>query len=288
MTQSNKDITPESTVAYLDRGQGRIAYELTGSDTAPLVVMAPGMGDLRSSYRFLAPALAAAGYRVAAMDLRGHGDSDATFGRYDDVTTAQDMLALVAHLAGPDGSAVLVGNSMSSGSAVWAAAEQPDAVAALVLTGPFVRNADVSAIQRLLVQAVISGPWASAAWRSYLPKLYPGRKPDDFDAQVSAIKKSLSRPGHRKAFVRTTRTSHDPVEARLHQVHSPTLVVMGAADPDWPDPAAEASFIAERLAGEVLMVLNAGHYPHAEYPDVVTPRVAEFLSRVAPVGGTGA
>jgi phage shock protein PspC (stress-responsive transcriptional regulator) len=32
------------------------------------------MGDLRAGYRFLAPALRAAGYRVACTDLRGHGE----------------------------------------------------------------------------------------------------------------------------------------------------------------------------------------------------------------------
>ena len=283
MTNSQLPTASPAPVAYLDRDEGRIAYEVWGGDTGPLVVMAPGMGDLRSSYRFLAPALAAAGYRVAAMDLRGHGDSDATFTRYDDVATAGDMLALVAHLAGPDGSAVLVGSSMSAGSAVWAAAERPSAVSGLVLTGPFVRNGDVSALKAMLFHALISGPWASVAWRSYLPTLYPGRKPEDFDAQSAALKQSLSRPGHRKAFVLTTRTSHEPVEARLHQVHSPTLVVMGSADPDWPDPAEEAAFVAERLAGDVLMVPGAGHYPHAEYPEVVSPRVLEFLAGVAPV-----
>jgi alpha-beta hydrolase superfamily lysophospholipase len=40
------------------------------------VVLVPGMSDLRAGYRFLAPALRAAGYRVACTDLRGHGDSD--------------------------------------------------------------------------------------------------------------------------------------------------------------------------------------------------------------------
>ena len=44
------------------------------------------MGDLRSVYRFLAPALVEARYRVATMDLRGHGDSDATFERYVSAT----------------------------------------------------------------------------------------------------------------------------------------------------------------------------------------------------------
>jgi alpha-beta hydrolase superfamily lysophospholipase len=33
-------------------------------------VLVPGMGDLRAGYRFLAPALRAAGYRVACTDLR--------------------------------------------------------------------------------------------------------------------------------------------------------------------------------------------------------------------------
>ena len=50
------------TTSYLDRGEGRIAYDVQGS--GPLVVCAPGMGDLRSVYRFFAPALVAAGYRV--------------------------------------------------------------------------------------------------------------------------------------------------------------------------------------------------------------------------------
>ncbi len=33
-----------------------------------------------------------AGYRVASTDLRGHGDSDATFTSYGDVETAGDLL----------------------------------------------------------------------------------------------------------------------------------------------------------------------------------------------------
>lgn len=80
------------TISFLDRGEGRIAYEVQGD--GPLVVCVPGMGDLRAAYRFLAPALIDAGYRVAVMDLRGHGDSDDGFSSYDDAATAGDMLAL--------------------------------------------------------------------------------------------------------------------------------------------------------------------------------------------------
>ncbi len=80
----------------LQRPGGRIAYDVVGDGA--LVVCVPGMGELRSSYRYTVPALISAGLQVATMDLRGHGDSDATFDRYDDVALADDILALIAAL----------------------------------------------------------------------------------------------------------------------------------------------------------------------------------------------
>ena len=53
---------------FLDIEGGRIAYDVTG--TGPLVVLSHGIGDRRQAYRFLAPQLAQAGYRVASADLR--------------------------------------------------------------------------------------------------------------------------------------------------------------------------------------------------------------------------
>jgi alpha-beta hydrolase superfamily lysophospholipase len=58
---------------FLDVEGGRIAYDVTGS--GPLVVLSHGIGDHRQAYRFLAPKLAQAGYRVVSADLRGHGES---------------------------------------------------------------------------------------------------------------------------------------------------------------------------------------------------------------------
>src|SRR3972149_5757052 len=92
---------------FLDRPDGRIAYDVVGD--GPLVVCVPGMGDPRSVYRFLSPVLVDAGFRVAPLDLRGHGDSDATFRAYDDVAAGRDILALVAELGGPP---IGIGNSM--------------------------------------------------------------------------------------------------------------------------------------------------------------------------------
>jgi pimeloyl-ACP methyl ester carboxylesterase len=264
--------------SYLDRRQGRIAYDERGE--GPLVVCVPGMGDLRSVYRTLAPSLAAVGYRVVTVDLRGHGDSDATFDRYDDAAAGSDLLALVEHLgAGP---AILIGTSMGAAAAAWAAAERPEAVSGLVLIGPFVRDVPVAWYLRAALRLALRRPWGPRAWAVYYAKLYPGRRPADLGDHTDRILTSLRRPAHWRAFVATTRTSHAPVEARLGHIEAPTLVVMGAADPDFADPEVEARLVAERTSGEVHLVADAGHYPQAEYPERVLPAVQAFLARVRP------
>jgi pimeloyl-ACP methyl ester carboxylesterase len=261
---------------YLDRGDGRIAYDVTGQ--GPLVIAAPGMGDVRAVYRFLVPDLAAAGFRVATMDIRGHGESDTTFSSYDDVALGTDLLALAEHLGGP---AILIGNSMGAGAAVWAAAERPDLVSRLVLIGPFVRNAPTSRLAMLAFRLGLVRPWGERVWLGYYPKFYPGRKPEDLDEHRGRIRESLRRPGAWAAFVATTHTSHAPAEARLDDVRAPALVVMGERDPDFRDPAAEARFVAERLGASLVLVPSSGHYPQAEYPEVVTPAVTAFLTGAA-------
>jgi hypothetical protein len=58
----------DTTTQYLSVPGGNIAFDERG--TGPLVLLVPGMGDLRSTYRFLAPAtailefLGAAGHRA--------------------------------------------------------------------------------------------------------------------------------------------------------------------------------------------------------------------------------
>lgn len=260
------------TTAYLDRPGGRIAYDVTG--TGPLVICLPGMGDVRSVYRSLASALVDAGFRVATMDLRGHGDSDATFDAYDDVAAGDDLIALAKHLGGRT---VFIGNSMGAGAACWAAAEEPHLTGGLVLLGPFVREGTANPLGALVFRLALLRPWGPTAWRAYFGSLYPTRRNAEFEAHMTEVTRSLRRPAYWEAFRATTRTSHAPVEARLGQVRAPTLVVMGEKDPDFADPTGEANWIAKRLACEVLMVAGAGHYPQAEFPEIVSPAVVRFL-----------
>ena len=268
--------------SYLDRPGGRIGYDVAG--TGPLVVLVPGMGDLRAAYRFLAPALRAAGYRVACTDLRGHGDSDATFSSYGDEETMDDVAALISELGGP---AVIVGNSMAAGSAVLAAAQRPELVSGLVLVGPFVRNPAVGAGRRVLLRVAMAPLWAAISWKSYLPKLYAGRKPADFGEYRDQVVASLRRPGYARAFSLTTRTSHASAQARLAEVTAPALIVMGEQDPDFGDPAGEAAWIAHAIRAQVVMVPEAGHYPQSQRPDITTAAVLRFLATVHGAIGNG-
>jgi pimeloyl-ACP methyl ester carboxylesterase len=257
---------------YLDRPGGRLGYDVQGE--GPLVLAVPGMGDLRSSYRFLAPQLVASGYRVATVDLRGHGESSTTFSTYDDVAAASDLVALVEHLGGP---AILIGNSMGAGAAVIAAADRPDLVSRLVLLGPFVREVPMPPGVGLALRLALLRPWGPRFWRFWHRRLFPSAVPADYDAYQRELHASLTRPGAWRALQQTARTSHQPADDRLDSVKAPALVVMGSADPDFPDPAAEAQLIADRLSGEVVVVPDVGHYPQAEAPDVTGRAVLEFL-----------
>jgi pimeloyl-ACP methyl ester carboxylesterase len=219
---------------------------------------------------------------VATTDLRGHGESDTTFTTYGDPATAGDISALISELGGR---AIVIGNSLAAGAAVIVAAEHPAQVAGLVLVGPFVRNPPANALMLALFRVMMAPLWVAAMWSSYLPTLYAGKKPDDFDAYRASVVASLRRPGYGKAFSMTTRqTTHDPAQARVGDVKAPALIVMGERDPDFKDPAAEAKWVAEALRGEAVMVAEAGHYPQSQQPELTTRAVLDFLAKVAPRG----
>lgn len=282
MENSNRT-TSSSITFFLDRPHGKLAYDLAGS--GPLVVASPGLGDLRQTYRFIVPVLVAAGYRVATVDLRGHGGSSTDWPSYAETAIADDLVALVEHLRAGGERALLVGNSYSGAAAVVAAARRPDLMAGLVLSGAFVRTVPQSAMQRVATWVVSNTPLGRRVWTSYVPSLYPGAKPADFPAYHAALKANLAEPGRFAAVAAMARADHDAAQAALPQVTAPTLVVMGTDDPDFPDPVAEARLTVEGLAGpaDVVLAEGAGHYPQAEQPGVVAPALLAFLQRVLPV-----
>lgn len=271
-----------SDVQYLQRPEGRVAYTVDGSADGRLVVLVPGMGDLRGTWRELVGPLVAAGSRVAVTDLRGHGDSDLTFRTFGDEATGGDVLALVDELGG--GPAVLVGNSMGAGSVAWAAAERPDAVAALVLTGPLLRNPPghrlAAALTRLAYPLVFARPWGARLWTAYYrDPLNRGRHAPWLDEHVAALRAAYRDPARLSQFRRLTwQLTHEPVERRVADVRTPVLAFVGRRDPDFRDPVAEAAWLEEAVGARVVLLDDVAHYPQHQAPDLVAPAVLEFLA----------
>lgn len=263
---------------YLSVPGGQIAYEVAGE--GPLVVCAPSMGDLRQEYRFLAPQFVQAGYRVAWMDVRGHGESSVGWQDVSVVGVGRDMLALIRHL--DSGPALLYGASMAAGAAVWAAVEDPQAVSGCVLSGPFVRNEPIGTDKNtgrfysLLFGALLARPWGAAVWSMYYSNLYPTRKPQDLAAYQSQLRANLAQPGRLESLQAMLRADKNPSEERLARLDRRTLVLMGEKDPDFKDPAAEAEWIGRMTGGTVHILPSAGHYPQAEYPDETAALVLAF------------
>jgi len=265
--------------SFLDQQDGRIAYDDAGS--GPLVVCVPSMGDVRGEYRFLAPQLAAAGYRVVTMDLRGLGESSVQWPDFSVAGVGSDLVALIRSLqAGP---AVIVGCSMAAGAAVWAAAEAPELVAGLLLIGPFVRGR-TSRLGKLLYSTLFARPWGAAAWLRYYATLYPTRKPADFAAYSAALRANLAAPGRLEALQQMLFASKDASEERLPRVKAPALVLMGSQDPDFKQPEAEAQWVANSLHARYAIVPGAGHYPHAEMPDITGPLALSFVQSAHEAG----
>ena len=272
MQSSNKK---ETKVGILEREEGQIVYEDTGG-TGPLVVCVPGMGVSRSVYRFSTPLLAIRGYRVVTMDLRGMGDSSVGWRDYSESAIASDILALIQRLN--SGPAILIGNSIGAGAAVCVAADYPQLVARLVLAGPFVRQIPVSRLKLVLFRLVLMWPWGVNTWVNYQAnKLYPSAKPDDMDSFNRALRAKLHERGRLKALQRMAATDHRAAEARLDNVHVPSLIIMGGADPDFPDPRSEAELVANRIQGKSVILEGVGHYPQAEVPNTFVDQTLEFL-----------
>src|ERR1700726_1090100 len=110
-----------------------------------LVVLCHGFPELAFSWRHQIPALADAGYRVIAPDMRGFGESSAPaeVEAYDVASLCGDMTGLLDTLG--ERSAIFVGHDWGA-SLVWALAvlERVRAVAALGV--PFVPRAPAAPI----------------------------------------------------------------------------------------------------------------------------------------------
>ncbi len=134
----------QPTQYEFDTGEVRLTYFEWGAGGAPTVLLVHATGFHARCWDRTVAALPA-GYRVIAVDMRGHGRSERK-GPYVWETFGRDLVALISGL-GLSG-VVGVGHSMGGHSVTQAAAADPDAFSRLLLLDPVILDPEVYASDR--------------------------------------------------------------------------------------------------------------------------------------------
>jgi pimeloyl-ACP methyl ester carboxylesterase len=209
-------------------------------------------------------ALADAGWRADAVDLRGHGVAPRTLD-YTVAAYAADVAAAEAPGDGPWD--LVVGHSLGGAAAVLAAAEHPDWTRRLVLVDPAIRpTARDLQIVRASQEAAFDDP-SQAAVRAGHPTWH------EHDIEL----KALSAQQASRWAVEQTSAQNTPwdVTAAAMALTVPTHI-LGS------DPRTYSIYWGERLddlraanpAIGYSIVAGAGHSPHRDKPEET---MAEFL-----------
>jgi pimeloyl-ACP methyl ester carboxylesterase len=280
-------------------------FHVAESGAGPLVLFLHGFPEFWWAWRHQLPALAAAGYRAAAMDLRGYGSSDKTPRGYDPTTLAADVSGVVRTLGAR--SAVLVGHGWGGYVGWTVAAAHPDCVSALCTLGaphparmisrPFPAATRASVSHVIAMQA----PWLPE--RRIRRGGYVARHLGRWSSPASAFPSELEVARYAEALtvwpsphcaleyhrwlVRSRLRSDGRAFARLMRspLDLPVLQVVGADDPATNLTAVRRSARHVRGTHDVLLVDAAGHFVQEEQPEVFTSALLSWLARVQPPGG---
>ncbi|GMF33306.1 unnamed protein product [Phytophthora fragariaefolia] len=267
-----------------------------------IAICLPGIGDTRRQFRLLAPLLHdRLGFRVLLGDLRGFGDSTSfeddtehTYSAYSPESVASDVTSLMEKLgaADPTCSFMLLGNSLSAGSMVLAAAaaakmaETGPNITAVALLGPILRDSPMDVWFRPLSHLLFRPLYGASIWASYYKTLYPGKIPSDFEAELEILRTHLkTQKGNIMNVGRFVRASKAHVESSIRDLgKQPALHVLaffGKKDPDYANIDAEMEWFTAAVPHARLFTDDeGGHYPHLENPERVITAIAEsFLGK---------
>jgi epoxide hydrolase 4 len=276
-----------------DAGEVRLHYVEAG--TGPLVLLLHGFPEFWYSWRHQIPALAAAGFRVVAPDLRGCNRSEKPPG-----VAAYRMERLVGDVAGLIAAcgaqrASLVGHDWG-GAVAWAvAARRPEAVERLaVLNAPHpsrflaVARRRPRQLARSWYMAFFQLPWLpervtrargyAGLRRSLARAANPGTfTTDDLDRYVEAFRQPGAVSGginYYRAMGRSLRPARSAA-ARRSRVQAPVLVIWGERDrfllPELADPGRHAP------NARVVRLPDAGHFVHQDAPEAVNHLLVDYL-----------
>lgn len=245
-------------------GGTRIAYEEAGTGDPALVLIhgwACNRSYLRRQFDHFSP-----NHHTVAMDLKGHGDSDAPQGDYSVEALATDVAALIEEV-GLD-RPVLVGHSLGGLVALMTACRRPDLVRKVVtLDSPVLLSPRGRASLTALVDE-LAGDDCVAAARAFVASMFlPGDDPSVKEATISSM--SSTRPHVMTEAMRGLTTWEG--EDVLATCAPPVLVISAG----WrPDGRRLQELHGDLETGETV---GAGHFHQLLVPDQVNAMIERFL-----------
>ena len=294
------------------RGQ-RCHWRVLGEATAPPLVLVHGFGAGSGHWRRNAAVLAAAGWRVYALDLLGFGASSQPALRLDNRLWARQLQAFLEQVV--QGPAVLVGHSLGGLVALscavffprWvravAAAPLPDPTLMLASTAPQANQPPrrrpwwrrlqrwlVTLLCRLLPLELLVPLLAHSPLLDLgIQAAYSTPVIGDRD-----LHRLIARPARRPGAVRALRAMSIAMALRphgatapalLHRIQQPLLLIWGQRDRLVPLPVAEQ---VRRLRPDLPLVLleGSGHCPHDEQADAFNAALLQWLGQPAATGPT--
>ncbi len=287
------------TVEYLGTSGLTIVADVEGPENGKVVMLLHGGGQNRLAWKGSGTALAARGYRVIALDARGHGDSawDPS-ADYEMETLARDLLTVIDQIGAVR--PAIVGASLGGITALEAHAlvDHRDIFSAVILVdiAPKVENAG----SRRIVSFMMAHPdgfadldEAAAAITEYNPHRPPpsssaglakvlrqgtdGRWRWHWDPNFIAARGALmlSDP---EAWEAERQERADRLHASAGALQAPLLLIRGLLS-DLVSDDTVAALRAAAPQAEYVDVRGAGHMVAGDDNDAFTHAVADFLDR---------
>jgi pimeloyl-ACP methyl ester carboxylesterase len=244
---------------YLEAGQGK-----------PIIFF----HSTPASAQFYRPQLAhlAGRYRVIAVDLRGHGDSDKPPGLYKMSEFLDDYVAIVEALQLKD--FVLAGCSVGGIIAQLYALEHGANLQGLVLIGSPCsrRGRDVAGFHK----AVEKNGWEAVVRGLVDKQVHPSIAPE---IKEWAVQEYLKTPLHVREAEEEALLADVHHTERLPEISTPTLLVAGEAEER--EIFEQMAMMATKIPrAQWHVVPGAAHMPNFERPAAFNPILDRFLEEI--------
>jgi len=267
---------------FVDLPDGMVHYELAGPTGARGVVLIHGFSVPYFIWDPTFDALVQAGFRVLRYDLYGRGFSDRPDTAYDQDLFDRQLQNLLAAL-GVKGPVDLVGLSMGGAIAAVFSQRRPGNVRKLCLIDPAGLPWAQPIPARLLATPVL-GEWIMGLLgekvlvNQFRAHFQRHRKYDEFARKFHA---QMWYSGFKRALLSTFRSgvttgAHEAFR-EIGRQRIPVLLMWGREDRLVPFELNER--VRELIPDlEFHAVESAAHTPHLEHPELVNPRLIEFLA----------